>query len=123
MKDTPHLTELQHGRVHGAALAGWAALACCGIFAAFLVNPAPGQTPEKPPEASFKATTNLVVIPVSVTDGANRFALGLQKEDFQLFEDGVEADASRATRAGSATLGGSGLRREWHVDVKLRRSR
>jgi Ca-activated chloride channel family protein len=30
------------------------------------------------------------MIPVSVTDTLNRFVLGLQKEDFHLFEDGVE---------------------------------
>lgn len=34
--------------------------------------------------------TTLVVIPVTVTDPSNRFVLGLEKEDFQLFEDGVE---------------------------------
>jgi VWFA-related protein len=34
--------------------------------------------------------TTLVLIPVAVTDAANRFVLGLQKEDFTLLEDGVE---------------------------------
>jgi Ca-activated chloride channel family protein len=38
---------------------------------------------------TFKAHADLVLIPVTVTDQLNRFVLGLQKEDFQLFEDGV----------------------------------
>ena len=33
--------------------------------------------------------TTLVVIPVTVTDPSNRFVLGLDKEDFTLFEDSV----------------------------------
>jgi Ca-activated chloride channel homolog len=45
-------------------------------------------------QASFRADTNLVVIPVSVTDTANRFVLGLRKEDFKLFDDGVEQSIS-----------------------------
>jgi VWFA-related protein len=39
---------------------------------------------------SFRADSNLVLIPVSVTDTLNRFVLGLRKQDFHLFDDGVE---------------------------------
>jgi Ca-activated chloride channel family protein len=46
------------------------------------------------PEATFRAYTDLVVIPVTVTDTLNRFVLGLQKEDFHLFEDGVEQNVA-----------------------------
>jgi Ca-activated chloride channel family protein len=42
------------------------------------------------PVATFRAHADLVLIPVTVTDKLNRFVLGLQKEDFRLFEDGVE---------------------------------
>ena len=35
-------------------------------------------------QPSFRADSNLVAIPVSVTDPQNRFVLGLRKEDFQL---------------------------------------
>jgi Ca-activated chloride channel family protein len=42
------------------------------------------------PVATFRAHTDLVLIPVTVTDTLNRFVLGLQKQDFQLFEDDVE---------------------------------
>lgn len=46
------------------------------------------------PLATFRAHSDLVLIPVTVTDKVNRFVLGLQKEDFQLFEDGVEQNVS-----------------------------
>ena len=42
------------------------------------------------PVATFRAHADLVLVPVTVTDKLNRFVLGLQKEDFRLFEDGVE---------------------------------
>jgi Ca-activated chloride channel family protein len=38
----------------------------------------------------FNAETTLVLIPATVTDPLNRFVLGLQKQDFHLFEDGTE---------------------------------
>jgi Ca-activated chloride channel homolog len=42
------------------------------------------------PVATFRAHADLVLIPVTVIDKLNRFVLGLQKEDFRLFEDGLE---------------------------------
>ncbi|HEY3837696.1 MAG TPA: VWA domain-containing protein [Bryobacteraceae bacterium] len=42
------------------------------------------------PSASFNVDTNLVLIPATVTDPANRFVLNLRKQDFQLMEDGKE---------------------------------
>jgi VWFA-related protein len=68
-------------------------------FAACLAAVAQGQTPPGSPTAappaaepqvSFRAESNLVMIPVSVTDTMNRFVLGLRKEDFKLLDDGVE---------------------------------
>jgi Ca-activated chloride channel homolog len=55
----------------------------------------PQTAPPPPPQPGqatphFNVDTTLVLIPVSVTDPANRFVLGLQKKDFHLFEDGVE---------------------------------
>jgi Ca-activated chloride channel homolog len=44
--------------------------------------------------AVFKAHTDLVLIPVTVTDILNRFVLGLRKEDFQLSEDGVQQNVT-----------------------------
>src|SRR5581483_2675617 len=51
----------------------------------------PGLVRAFPPqETKFRSDTNLVVIPVSVTDNVNRFVLGFQKQDFHLLDDGVE---------------------------------
>jgi Ca-activated chloride channel homolog len=44
--------------------------------------------------ATFRAHSDLVLVPVTVTDRLNRFVLGFQKEDFQLFEDGVEQNVA-----------------------------
>jgi Ca-activated chloride channel homolog len=41
-------------------------------------------------EPSFRADTTLVLVPVTVTDPSNRYVLGLPKESFHLYEDGVE---------------------------------
>jgi Ca-activated chloride channel homolog len=51
-----------------------------------------GQATATPDEQSprFNAETTLVLVPVIVTDPLNRFLLGLQKQDFHLFEDGAE---------------------------------
>jgi Ca-activated chloride channel homolog len=38
----------------------------------------------------IRVNTTLVVIPVTVTDSLNRFVLGLDKQDFRVFEDGAE---------------------------------
>jgi Ca-activated chloride channel homolog len=54
----------------------------------------PAADSQQGPEATFRAHTDLVVIPVTVTDTLNRFVLGLQKEDFHLFEDGVEQNVA-----------------------------
>jgi Ca-activated chloride channel homolog len=40
--------------------------------------------------ARFTLDTTLVLIPVTVTDQMKRFVLGLHKDDFHLYEDGVE---------------------------------
>ncbi len=56
-------------------------------------SPPPAAAPRNPAPAgqpSFRADTDLAVIPVSVTDARNRFVLGLRKEDFRVFDDGVE---------------------------------
>jgi VWFA-related protein len=40
--------------------------------------------------ANIRVNSNLVLIPVTVTDSLNRFVTGLEKEHFKLFEDKVE---------------------------------
>jgi len=43
---------------------------------------------------TFQAHADLVLIPVTVTDNVNRFVLGLEKGDFELFEDGVKQNVT-----------------------------
>jgi Ca-activated chloride channel family protein len=38
---------------------------------------------------SFRADSTLVLVPVAVTDKSNRYVLGLEKENFQVLEDGA----------------------------------
>jgi len=52
--------------------------------------PPPTPPGDQPAAPSFRADTNLVVIPVSVTDHLNRFVLGLRQEDFKILDNGVE---------------------------------
>lgn len=40
--------------------------------------------------ANLRIDTNLVLIPVSVTDPLNRFVTGLERENFKIFEDKIE---------------------------------
>jgi Ca-activated chloride channel family protein len=89
----------------------WAYIRCIGFAAAAFtlfsgLAIAQTNSEEKSPQATsatadsrqaaatFWAHTDLVVIPVTVTDTLNRFVLGLQKEDFHLFEDGVEQNVA-----------------------------
>ena len=83
------------------------AAACTSLIAAVLSGlasdaasawPGSGQSNAAPqdtqgvPAPTLRVYTTLVLIPVSVTDAQNRFVLGLQKDDFQLFEDGVKQE-------------------------------
>jgi len=43
---------------------------------------------------SFRADTTLVLVPVTVTDSSNRYVLGLEKENFRIFEDDAEQKIS-----------------------------
>jgi Ca-activated chloride channel family protein len=66
-----------------------AAVIFCWSFlgAAALAQSAPGT--------KLSVETTLVVVPVSVTDHANRFVVGLEKKNFKVFEDGVEQKISQ----------------------------
>jgi VWFA-related protein len=50
--------------------------------------PAPEEQP--PTGAVLRADTNLVLVPTSVSDPMNRPVTGLEKENFRVFDDGVE---------------------------------
>lgn len=56
----------------------------CASATALLAQSDPAGT------AAFHTDSTLVLVPVSVTDPTNRYVLGLDKQDFTIFEDGVE---------------------------------
>jgi VWFA-related protein len=97
-------------------------LCAAGLVALFAFL-APGQTQNTAPEPSFRSSTNLVVIPVSVTDASNRFVLGLQKEDFQLLDDGVEQTISHFSGEDAPLSIGMAFDESGSMDYKLRTSR
>lgn len=74
------------------------------------------------PEPTFRADTNLVVIPVAVTDPLNRFVLGLQKADFHLFEDGVEQTVGHFSGEDAPLSIGLVFDESGSMDFKLRTS-
>ena len=56
------------------------------------------RTPEKnepAPRANIRVDSNLVLIPVTVTDPMNRFVTGLERENFKIFEDKQEQKVSQ----------------------------
>lgn len=59
-------------------------------------KPKPTPPPQKPPEAGeidvIKTTSNLIMVPVSVTDQQGQAVKGLQKTDFRLVEEGKQQE-------------------------------
>jgi Ca-activated chloride channel family protein len=56
------------------------------------------KTPEKKdilPKSDIRIDTNLVLIPVTVTDPMNRFVTGLEKENFKIFDEKKEQTVSQ----------------------------
>jgi Ca-activated chloride channel homolog len=79
------------------------------------------QTPATAP--SFRADSNLVVIPVSVTDPVNRFVLGLRKQDFKLFDNGVEQPIAHFSGEDVPLSIGLAFDTSASMDYKMRTSR
>jgi Ca-activated chloride channel homolog len=69
------------------------------VWCLLLLSPTLGQTPPQDSAQNsgikLRVETTLVQIPVAVTDSSNRFVLGLRKDDFHVFEDGVEQNIAR----------------------------
>jgi VWFA-related protein len=57
-------------------------------------RPKPAEKTESSPTATLRVDSNLVLIPVTVTDPLNRFVTGLERENFKLFEDKKEQEIS-----------------------------
>ena len=81
------------------------------------------QAPVGVPGPTLRVYTTLVLIPVSVTDAQNRFVLGLQKEDFQLFEDGVQQEVADFSSEDAPLSVGLVFDESGSMDYKLHTSR
>lgn len=62
----------------------------CGVVGFVIIIAAVCIIASAQPAPRFNVDTTLVLIPANVTDPANRFVLGLQKQDFHVVEDGTE---------------------------------
>src|ERR1700676_885013 len=71
---------------------------------------------------NLRVDTNLVLIPVAVTDAQNRFVLGLQKEEFHLSEDGVEQNVAHFSGEDVPLSIGLVFDESGSMDYKLRTS-
>jgi Ca-activated chloride channel homolog len=75
------------------------------------------------PLTTFHAYTDLVLIPVTVTDTLNRFVLGLEKPEFHLYEDGVEQNIAHFSGEDAPLSVGVLFDESGSMDYKLRTSR
>jgi len=70
------------------------------LFTSALLSPAPAQQSQPPvatppPDAIFRSAANLVSVNVSVLDGSGRrFVTDLSRNDFAIYEDGVQQQVS-----------------------------
>jgi len=112
---------------------GAAAVALCALFTGVGLAQTQSQAKSSPaasgadsqqgPVATFRAHTDLVLIPVTVSDALNRFVLGLRKEDFHLFEDGVEQNVSNFSGEDAPLSIGMLFDESGSMSYKLRNSR
>ena len=76
------------------------ALVACALIAATAFNQSQGPvqppqappTPQKKPADAIKVEVNLALVNVTVTDPLDRLVTGLEKENFRVYEDGVEQE-------------------------------
>jgi len=88
--------------------------------------PAAAKSPNAAQESTtprFNAGATLVLIPASVTDPLNRFVLGLRKQDFHIFEDGVEQTIAHFSGEDAPLSLGLVFDSSGSMDDKLRISR
>ena len=90
------------------------------VFVLFLRS-SPGQEIQAT-GLKLRVDTNLVLIPVAVTDAQNRYVLGLQKEDFQLTEDSVKQSVAHFSGEDVPLSVGLVFDESGSMDYKLRTS-
>jgi VWFA-related protein len=61
------------------------------VPASIVPRPKPGEAAAPPPpKANIRVDTNVVLVPVTVTDPINRFVTGLDQDAFEVYEDKVK---------------------------------
>lgn len=102
----------------------WVSYGVCVLFSGSAVAQSPITPKDTPPATgySLRVDTTLVEIPVAVTDSLNRFVLGLQKEDFHLFEDSVEQTVAHFSGEDAPLSVGLVFDESGSMDYKLRTS-
>ena len=78
---------------------------------------------EKPPLPTLRVDTTLVLVPVTVSDPMKRTVTGLGKENFRLFDDGVEQTITQFAREDEAIAVGFVFDASGSMGDKLNRSR
>lgn len=81
------------------------------------------RIPAARPAASLRVDTNLVLVPVSVCDAANRPVVGLEKEQFRVFDDKVEQTVTHFAMDDEPLAVGLVFDVSGSMGRKLRRSR
>src|SRR5260370_34008363 len=68
-------------------------LAICAVGIGWAMQQAPSMQPQDP-RARIRTTVSLVVVPVTVKNGAGELVTDLLQKDFRIFEDGIEQQIS-----------------------------
>jgi|ERR1039458_5540260 Ca-activated chloride channel family protein len=104
-----------------AALAIGVILACPGQVD---IQPRPKRPDnQEKQQPTVRVDTNLVLVPVSVSDPMNRTVTGLEKGNFQLFDNGVEQTISQFARDDEPIAVGFVFDASGSMRAKLNRSR
>ena len=89
------------------------------------IQPREKRQPKQEPvvQPNIRVESNLVLIPVSVNDPLNRPVTGLDKENFRIFDDGVEQPISQFAMEDSPVAVGLVFDTSGSMGDKLKRSR
>jgi Ca-activated chloride channel homolog len=79
--------------------------------------------PDAERRGNIRIDTQLVLIPVSVTDPMNRLVTGLERENFKIFEDKVEQDISQFSSEDAPLSVGLVFDASGSMGAKLQKSR
>lgn len=83
----------------------------------------PKGDPDAPPGRTLRIETNLVEVPVTVTDPLNRFVTGLEREHFRVFEDKIEQKVTHFSSEDAPISMGLVFDSSGSMGAKLQKSR